>query len=341
MLITNISQTNWRLVSAICCGISIVATILLVPIPETPTWLASKGRTTAAEKSLRIFKGLPRKGSFINPELQGEINILIHQSEMRHASKKGNMWTNLRKPEVYRPIGIMIGFFAFQQLSGIFVVVVYAAKFCTSAHVTMDPFLCVVYIGIVRVLAGMAVGLLLDKLGRRKPTICSGVLMAVCMFGLAAWIAYPVEDWGWIPVTLILTYVFTSTLGLLTIPFAMNAEIFPQKYRGLGSGLTICATYTICFACVKLYPEMVTELGSFNVCLFFGVASLLSIFYVYFILPETKGKSLQEIEDMFKPIPRYSVVSNISIVKKPIAWIQLSWADCFPCSAGQTRMTLS
>lgn len=320
-------QTNWRLVSGICCGICVLATVLLVPIPETPTWLASKGRTTAAEKSLRIFKGLPRKGSFINPELQGEIDILIHQSEMRHTTKKGSMLSNLRKPEVYRPIGIMVGFFAFQQLSGIFVVVVYAAKFCTSAHVTMDPFLCVVYIGIVRVIAGMAVGLLLDRFGRRMPCICSGILMAVCMFGLAAWIRYPIEQYGWVPVALILTYVFTSTLGLLTIPFAMNAEIFPQKYRGLGSGLVICATYTICFICVKLYPEMVTELGSFNVCLLYGVASLLSIFYVHFILPETKGKSLQEIEDMFKPKPKYSIVSNIGIVKKSMVWIGVVVTD--------------
>lgn len=314
-------QSNWRLVSAICCAISIVAILLVIPIPETPSWLASKGRTKAAEKSLRTFKGLPRKGSFINPELQGEIDILIHQAEMRNHTKKGSLLSNLRKPEVYRPIGIMVGFFGFQQLSGIFVVVVYAAKFCTSAHVTMDPFLCVVYIGIVRVVAGLLVGLLLDRFGRRKPTIYSGVSMAICMFGLAIWIKYPIEEWGWIPVVLILTYVFTSTLGLLTIPFAMNAEIYPQKYRGLGSGLTICATYTICFICVKLYPEMVIELGSFNVCLFYGVASFLSIFYVYFILPETKGKSLQDIENMFKPKPRYLVVvgDKIDCVKKPMA----------------------
>lgn len=287
-----------------------MATVLVIPIPETPTWLASKGKTKSAEKSLRTFKGLPRKGSFINAELQGEIDILIQQSEMRHEAKKDNICTTLLKPAVHRPIGIMIGFFAFQQLSGIFVVVVYATKFCTSAHVTIDPFLCVVCIGLVRVLAGMLVGLLLDKFGRRKPTIYSGIAMATCMFGLAAWIKNPIDDWGWIPVALILTYVFTSTLGLLTIPFAMNAEIFPQKYRGLGSGLTICAAYTICFVCVKLYPTMVTELGSFNVCLMYGISSLLSIFYVYFILPETKGKSLQEIEEMFAPPPKYSVVAE-------------------------------
>lgn len=253
----------------------------------------------------------------MNPELREEIDILILQSESRHASKKGNIFTEMAKPEVYRPISIMIGFFAFQQLSGIFVVVVYAAKFATSVGVTMDPFLCVVYIGIVRVVAGGIVGLLLDRLGRCMPTLYSAVAMAACMYGLAAWSLYPIEHYGWVPVALILIYVFSSTLGLLTIPFVMNAEIFPQKYRGFGSGITICAAYSICFVCVKLYPMMATDLGSVHVCLFYGTFSLLSIFYVGLVLPETKGKTLTEIENMFKS-PDDSPAATIK-TKTPIS----------------------
>lgn len=64
-MVFHIPQTNWRLVSGISCALCVVALILLIPIPETPTWLASKGRTAKAEKSLRIFKGLPRKGKYL------------------------------------------------------------------------------------------------------------------------------------------------------------------------------------------------------------------------------------------------------------------------------------
>lgn len=222
-------------------------------------------------------------------------------SERRHAAKKDSIFTNIRKPEVFRPILIMIGFFAFQQLSGIFVVIVYAAKFATSVGVAMDPFLCVVNIGIVRVVAGSIIGLSLDRLGRKKPSIFASILMAACMFGLAICIAYPpIEQLLWLPTFFLLTYVFTSTFGLLTIPFVMNAEIFPQKYRGFGSGITTAATYSICFICVKLYPWMLSDLGVFNVCIIYGIVSLLSVVYVHFVLPETKGKTLAEIENMFK-----------------------------------------
>lgn len=237
----------------------------------------------------------------MNPELQGEIDILIMHSERRATMKKENLWLNLLKPEVYRPTLLLIGFFAFQQLSGIFVVVVYAAKFATEVGVAMDPFLCVVYIGVARVIAGTIIGLSLDHLGRRPPTIYSSLLMAICMYGLALYSKFPLEErYAWVPAVLILTYVFTSTFGLLTIPFVMNAEISPQKYRGFCSGITIAANYAICFVCVKLYPWMISDWGCLNVCLFYGTVSLLSILYVRFAVPETKGKTLTEIENLFK-----------------------------------------
>lgn len=241
-------------------------------------------------------------GSFINPELQGEIDILIMHSARREAAASEGILENLLKPELYRPTLIVIGFFAFQQLSGIFVIVVYAAKFATEIGITMDPFLCVVYIGIVRVVAGVIIGCLLDHLGRKPPTIYSSILMAICMFGLAIYSKYPLfgGQYGWIPTALILIYVFTSTFGLLTIPFVMNAEIYPQKYRGFCSGLAIAVCYTICFVCLKMYPWMIDNLGAFNICLMYGSCALISVFYVQFIVPETKGKSLAEIENMFK-----------------------------------------
>lgn len=222
-------------------------------------------------------------------------------SERRQAGVSEGILGSLLKPELYRPTLILIGFFAFQQLSGIFVIVVYAAKFATANGITMNPFLCVVYIGIVRVIAGVIIGCLLDHLGRKPPTIYSSILMAICMFGLAIYQKYPLSgEYEWIPTALILIYVFTSTFGLLTIPFVMNAEIYPQKYRGFCSGLAIAVCYTICFVCLKLYPFMMNNLGPLNICIIYGVCALLSVFYVQFVVPETKGKSLSEIENMFK-----------------------------------------
>lgn len=205
-------QTNWRLISGIACGICITATILLSFIPESPNWLASKGRIDEAEKSLRLFKGLPRVGSFTNPELTDEITFLKHQSRTRKEHRE-TLVEKLARPEVYKPLGIMIGFFAFQQFCGIFIVIVYAVSFSQAAGVEMDPFFCAVLIGATRLLASFSIMFILDSVGRRIPTMISGLSMAACMFSLMIYTKYYADTLTWIPVTLILLFVLCSTIG--------------------------------------------------------------------------------------------------------------------------------
>lgn len=80
----------------------------------------------------------------------------------------------------------------------------------------------------------------------------------------------------------------------------MIAELYPQKTRGFAAGLTICAGYFMSFINIKAYPELVRTFGNEVIFIFYGIVSLLGLFFVYFILPETKGKSLQEIENYFR-----------------------------------------
>lgn len=96
---------------------------------------------------------------------------------------------------------------------------------------------------------------------------------------------------------------FLFQIGLLTIPFTLLGEIYPSNARGLASGITLSAAFTMTFIVLKLYPTFDNIWGSNNLFLFFGVMSLLSVIYVYFLVPETKGKTLQEIGEIFKKTP--------------------------------------
>lgn len=88
--------------------------------------------------------------------------------------------------------------------------------------------------------------------------------------------------------------------GLLTIPFTLLGEMYPANARGLASGITLSIAFTLTFVVVKLYPSFIAAFGFNNLFLFFGVMSLLSMVYVYFLVPETKGKTLKEIGEMFR-----------------------------------------
>lgn len=294
------TQNQWRLVSAIGCALAVMSLIFACIIPETPSWLAAQGRHQKAEKHLRQFKGLPKSSSFVNSEIRLELEWLRQQSVAKCATTADTIWTKLCQPEVYKPLMIMLAFSAFQQISGIFVVFVYAAQISKEAGVNIDPFLCAILIGAIRFVTTIMVSLVLDRLGRRVLAIFSGCSMSLCMFGITVYVHYEVVTCPWLPVLLLLGFIFTSTSGMLTLPLAMTSELFPQQVKGFLSGIVHAVSYAIMFGMIKLYPTMMNGMGSDMVFLFYGCVALGGAVFCFFCLPETKGKSLEEVGDIFK-----------------------------------------
>lgn len=207
-----------------------------------------------------------------------EIKDLVDNAAMSNKpGKKKSKWRELKKPELYKPLSIMITFFAFQQFSGIFVIFVYAAQFSREAGVAIDPLLSAVYIGLTRVLTTLLMGFISDKFGRKPPAVFSGIGMGVSMIGLAVCAVNPLNgtNLDWVPAFLLIFFIFSSTLGFLTLPFAMIAEMYPQKTRGFAAGLTICAGYLMSFINIKAYPSLVESIGNEVIFLFYGIVSLI------------------------------------------------------------------
>uniref|UniRef100_A0A182QI46 Major facilitator superfamily (MFS) profile domain-containing protein n=1 Tax=Anopheles farauti TaxID=69004 RepID=A0A182QI46_9DIPT len=294
-------KEDWRYVCTICGVFTGVSLITVIPLPESPSWLVGKKRLLEAERYLKVIRAIKEDN---HPEIKAEIKSLEDNLARFRSSetKKSSKIVQLKKPEVYKPLSIMCIFFLFQQFSGIFVIIVYAASFSVEAGVAIDPFLSAVLVGLTRVVTTILMSFISDKFGRRPPALFSGFGMACCMFGLAACAVFPVADteYNWIPTVLLIAFIFTATLGFLTLPFSMNAEVYPTKIRGFASGLTIFFCYTMSFIILKSYPAMVIAIGNENVFLFFGLVSLIGIAFVYFFLPETKGRTLQDIEEYFR-----------------------------------------
>lgn len=213
-------------------------------------------------------------------------------------------WKEFGKPELYQPFLIMVLFFAVQQISGIFVILVYAAQFSIEAGVTMDAFLSAVIIGFIRCLTTILVAFASDKFGRRPMTITSGIGMFVSLLGITLCAAYSTNvgnlNLGWLPAVFLFSFIFTGTIGFLTLPFAMVAEMYPQKSRGFASGITMCLCFLMSFIHVKMFSTMFEYFGNVTVFAFYTFVALVGTLFAIFILPETKGKSLQEIERYFK-----------------------------------------
>uniref|UniRef100_A0AAG5DGI4 Major facilitator superfamily (MFS) profile domain-containing protein n=1 Tax=Anopheles atroparvus TaxID=41427 RepID=A0AAG5DGI4_ANOAO len=294
-------KNDWRFVCMICGVFTVVSLLTVVPLPESPSWLVSKRRMDKAERCLKVVRAIKEDNS---PEIRAELDALEENiARFRSsATKKSSKLDQLKKPEVYKPLTIMCTFFFFQQFTGIFVIIVYAASFSIEAGVAIDPFLSAVFVGLTRVVTTVLMSFISDKFGRRPPALFSGFGMACCMFGLAACAIHPVKGTalGFLPTVLLVAFIFTATLGFLTLPFSMNAEVYPTKIRGFASGLTIFFGYTMSFIILKIYPSLVDTMGNAHVFILFGCVSVLGIVFVYFFLPETKGRTLQDIEDHFR-----------------------------------------
>lgn len=260
----------------------------------------SRGKEDRAEKSLKLFRGATKNDTY-RPDITSELNeLMIQVASDRVKRNNTNAFHVLTQSEVFKPLLLMIILFAFQQFSGIFVVIVYASKFAIESNVSIDSFLATVLIGLARVVATICVAFIMDRFGRRPPLIVSGIGMSLCMFSLALYNGFGLKEYGWIPGLMLLLYIFTSTIGFLSVPFAMMAEIFPRKARGLASGLTVSSCYFMSFIAIKLYPTMVDYLSNVIIFSIYGVMSLFGVVFVHFFLLETKGKTLEEIEEHFK-----------------------------------------
>ncbi|XP_055839755.1 facilitated trehalose transporter Tret1-2 homolog isoform X2 [Episyrphus balteatus] len=289
-------RSDWHLLAMVLLGLQITFVLLLIPVIETPSWLLSKGRHKEAKASLSYFRGL--KTHETHDEVDAEFELLMksinsgNQNERKKPFRK-----SLSLPEVYKPLLIMCGLFFFQQFSGIYVVVVYAVQIASEAGSSVDPILCAVLIGLARVLTTCLLGFILEKMGRRQAAMMSASGMAICMFllGISKYLQIP-----YFAATVMIIYIVFSALGLWTLPFFIAAEVFPQSVRGPCSGVIGFFVYVMAFLILKAHPYLVDWMTHSNVLIFYAAMSLFAVFYVYIFLPETKGKTLQEIEEYFR-----------------------------------------
>jgi hypothetical protein len=306
----SIFQDNWRLVAGICSffpALSIAAVWYM--LPESPVWLVSRGWIQEAEASLRRTRGVPREASSPD-DLQQELEAMMHSST--RLDKKSS-WKDrlifLKRPEAYKPLLIANALFFFQQFSGTYVVIIYAVTIVRETGVQVDGYVVTVFIGIARLVMSVTFSYACTRCGRRLLFKISGVGMTLSVGLLAGFLTLTHDEFigpetartfGWVPITALVLYVIMGTLGFLTLPFAMLGEIFPAKIRGWACGVTTFIGAIYWFLAIKLFPQMKYWIGFHNVCTTYTAVVAIGTVFAYFYLPETRGKTLKEIEDFFR-----------------------------------------
>lgn len=189
-------------------------------------------------------------------------------------------------------IGVLLSIF--QQITGINTIIYYAPKIFAQAG-EHSPLLITFIIGTVNFLFTILSVLFLDKLGRRLFLLTGISIMIIgqILLTFASWIPFA-------GVIGALIYVIGFALGLGPIPWVFLSEMYPLHIRGKAMGLALFANWLFNYIVSLTFLILVHKLGLSTTFMLYGILSLICLIFVYFYIPETKGKSLEEIELLVK-----------------------------------------
>lgn len=289
----------WQIVAILCALTSFLSFLSVNLTPESPSWLASKGRITDAGKSLMWLR---RKTSLADKELAEILNTMDDDGAENGRRPK---LKDFAKPTVWKPFLILVCFFLLQEASGIYIILYYAVNFFQIAGTTLDNNLASIVVALLRLIMSVTGSVCIQHLNRRTMAMTSAFLMAASMAVCGTYeflygtLGVHDRPHGWVPLACILFNVSVSMLGMVPLPWMMIGEMFPLKVRGIMGGVVPSLGYFFIFVTVKISPGLMTALETDQIMWLFAGASGAAVCFIAAFLPETRGKSLIQVERLF------------------------------------------
>lgn len=283
-----LGQNEWRWMFGLGTVPAVILLIGMMYLPETPRWLVAQGLVDKAKAVL----GRTSKGKNIDEEIQNISKTII---------KKECCWQEVFQPWV-RPallVGIALAFF--QQATGINTIIYYAPTIFEFAGFGSHrvAILATVGVGVVNVLMTLVAIWLLDRLGR-KPLLyigMTGMALSLAALGLGFYLTNLPGILKWVCVASVIFYIASFAISLGPIFWLMIAEIYPLRVRGRAMSLATVANWGFNMLVAATFLTLTEKLGKAGTFWLFSIISVLGIIFCYYYVPETKGYTLEEIEE--------------------------------------------
>ncbi|KAG2666676.1 hypothetical protein I3760_15G074400 [Carya illinoinensis] len=290
---------QWRILAIL----GILPCTILIPglffIPESPRWLAKMGMTEEFETSLQVLRGF-------DTDISTEVND-IKRSVASTSRRSTIRFAELKQRRYWLPLMIGIGLLLLQQLSGINGVLFYSSTIFASAGVTSSN-VATFGLGAVQVIATGVTTWLADKAGRRLLLIISSSGMTVSLLIVA--VSFFVRDFVSDDSTLysvtsitsvvgVVAMVVTFSLGVGAIPWLIMSEILPINIKGLAGSVATLGNWFMAWV-VTLTANMLLEWSSAGTFTIYMILCAFTLAFVIIWVPETKGRTLEEIQWSFR-----------------------------------------
>jgi len=278
-----INQIGWRYMFMSEAIPAAIFAVLLIFVPETPRYLAMQGQNDKALTILERINGIDSAKQIMN-DIKGTVS--------RSSAK---IFSFGKKVII---IGILLS--VFQQFVGINVALYYAPRIFESMGAAKDASLLqTIVMGLVNVVFTVVAILTVDKWGRKPLLITGSIGMAISMIAIGMLSFFEVIGIS----TLVFIIVYTASFMMSWGPicWVLIGEIFPNKIRGKAIAIAVATQWAANYFISSTYPALM-ELSGGATYMFYGVMSILSAVFVWKMVPETKGKSLEEMEEVIEKL---------------------------------------
>ncbi|MGB3065552.1 sugar porter family MFS transporter [Sphingobacterium thalpophilum] len=276
----------WRYMLAVMAVPALLFFLLLFLIPESPRWL--------------IGKGLVKQGHDVLERL-GQLAVLQEISSVAEDTKESGRKENLFNGKYNKPVFYAVLLAMFNQLSGINAILYYAPRvFAMAGFDKADAFQQSVFIGLANFVCTILAMGVIDRMGRKKLLLLGAAGMTLFLILTASAFGSMNDAGSQNPFILIYIVGFIAFFAFSqgAVIWVFISEIFPNAVRAQGSALGSFTHWIMAAVISWLFPIIVESdpLGGFYSFVFYGIMMLLSFLFIWRVMPETKGKSLEQIE---------------------------------------------
>ncbi|XP_072946086.1 facilitated trehalose transporter Tret1-like [Epargyreus clarus] len=303
---------NWHKTALVCAIISLGNLIIVMYSPESPSWLIDKKRYSEGEKVFRWLRGDSEEN-----ELRNIISAKMATTELKgddgHKSVTGKFKDRIsyfnqtiRKKEFYKPVLIMTHIYFLGQWSGANILAAYTEDiFHSIIGEGINIKVMVISVDVQRFFSNFIAIFVIKKVKRRTVLAVTGGLN-VAAYLITAGYCYSKDndlllfDHPYIGIMLIHFHMLSIATGTIPLPFILAGELYPLEYRGLAGSISVLSLSFNVFVTTKTFPFILSSLDIYGTYCLYASIVLYCLVIALIFLPETKDRTLRDIEEEFR-----------------------------------------
>jgi SP family galactose:H+ symporter-like MFS transporter len=280
---------GWRWMFGLAVVPAAVFAVGMFFLPESPRWLARRGQSANARAVLARIRG----------GAEADVEMREIEASLSHADERGRL-SDLFASSVRPALLVGIGLAVLQQITGINTVIYYAPIIMQSAGIpsASGAILATAGIGVVNVLMTLVSMWLIDRVGRRPLLLIgiAGMAFTLGALGMAFHGAVRSTASTWLAVISVMAYVASFAISLGPIFWLLIAEIYPLRIRSSAEGLSATFNWSANLVVSLTFLTFLQVMGPSRTFWLYGLLAVAAWIFSYYLVPETKGRTLEEIE---------------------------------------------